>query len=70
MHNNLHLKNQLDFQINNSTEHAILWFMGNIAQNFDDSKFTLGVFIDLLKVLDTVNRQILLKKGKRYGFNE
>ena len=63
-------ENQFGFLINNSTEHVILQFTRDIAQNVDNGKFTLGVFIDLLKAFDTVDHQILLKKLKRYGVNE
>ena len=69
MNNNLLHENQFGFQINNSTEHAILQFTRDIVQNFDNGKFTLGVFIDLSKAFDTVNHQILLKKLK-HGVNE
>ena len=55
MNNNLLHENQFGFQINNSTEHAILQFTRDIAQNFDNGKFTLGVFIDLSKDFDTVD---------------
>ena len=70
MINNLLHENQFGFQINNSTEHAILQFPRHIAQNFDNGKFTLGILIDLLKAFDTVDHQILLKKLKHYGVNE
>ena len=70
MNNNLLHEIQFGFQINNSTEHAILQFTRDIAQNFDNGKFTLGVFIDLSKAFDTVDHQILLKKLKHYGVNE
>ena len=36
MNNNLLHKNQFGFQINNSTDHAILQFTRDIAQNFDN----------------------------------
>ena len=61
MNNNLLHKNQLGFQINNLSEHAILQFTRDIAQNFDNDKFTLGVFIDPSKTFHTVDHQILFK---------
>ena len=70
INNNLLHENQFDFRINNSTEHSILPFTWDIAQNFDNSKFTLGVFIDLSTAFDTVDHKILLKKLKPYGVNE
>ena len=62
--NNFLHKKLFGFQINNSTEHAILQFTRDIAQNFDNGKFTLGVFIVFSKAFDTVDRQILLNKLK------
>ena len=35
----------------------------------DDGKYTAMVFIDLKKVFDTVNHQILLAKLKKYGID-
>ena len=70
MSNNLFHKNQYGFQINNSTEHAKSQFTRDIAQNFDNGKLALGVLIDLSKVFETLDDQILLEKKKHYWDNE
>ena len=69
MDNNLLYGNQFGFQINNSIEYAILQFTQDIAQNFDDGKFTLGVFIDLSMAFETDDHQILLKMLIHYKVN-
>ena len=68
MNSNLFHENQFGFQTNNSTEHAILQFTRNFAQNFDNGKFISGAFNDLLKAFDTVHHQ--LKCLKYYTVNE
>ena len=58
---------QLGFQASHSTEHAILLLVNQLYQSFDESKSTLGIFIDLSKAFDTVDHKTLTKKVKLYG---
>ena len=57
------------FQRNNSTEHVILQLTRDITGSFEKGKYTLGVFIDHSKALDTVDHQILIKKLQYYGID-
>ena len=60
---------QFSFQITSSTEHAVLESVHNFTKSFEKNKYVLGVFIDLKKVFDTVNHEIVLHKLKLYGIN-
>ena len=57
---------QFGFQAGHSTNHAIVQLLGQIYDNFEDNKYTLGVFIDLSKTFDTVDHKILLSKLEIY----
>ena len=39
-----------------------MWITENIQSQLDQNKFCAGVFVDLKKVFDTVDHEILLKK--------
>ena len=58
---------QFGFQINNSTHREILNLTDDILTSFEKGQFTLGVFIDLSKAIDTVNHSILLHKFELHG---
>ena len=60
---------QLEFQINTSTEHAVLELVPNTTKSFEKREYVSGVFIDLKKAFYTVNHKILLHKLKLYGIN-
>ena len=45
----------------------ILQLVDQIPSNFEQNNFTLGVFIDLPKVFDTVDHNILFKKLEKNG---
>ena len=63
--NNLLFDKQFGFQLNNSTEHAILQLVNDIS--FERGEYTLGIFIDLFKAFDTANLEILISKLEYYG---
>ena len=68
--NSILYKKQFGSQTFHSTEHAILLLANQLYQSFDESKFTLGIFVDLSKVLDTVDHKILTTKLELYGIKD
>ena len=67
--NKLLFPKQFGFQINTSTEHAILELIPNTTKSFEKNEHVSGVFIDLKKAFYTVNHKTLLHKLKLYVIN-
>ena len=68
--NSIFYEKQFVFQTSHSTEHAILLLVllaNELYHSFDESKFMLGVFIDLRKAFDTVHHKILTKNLSYMG---
>ena len=65
---NILYSSQYGFRSRHSTQHATLEILNDILSNFDKGQFTFCLFIDLKKVFDTVNYDILLSKLEHYGF--
>ena len=61
--NSILYEKQFSFQTSHSTEHAILLLVNQLYQSFDEIKFTLGIFIALRKVFDTMEHKFLTKKA-------
>ena len=58
---------QFGFRAKHSTSHALTHLVNKIATDIDQSKISIGVFLDLSKAFDTLNRDILFSKLENYG---
>ena len=65
--NNLLSDNQFGFRKKLSTEMAIITAIDFITEAIDKKEHVIGLFLDLRKAFDTVNKEILIQKLERYG---
>ena len=61
------LMTKFGFRKGQSTSMAPIHLRTKIAKSIDQNKFSIGVFLDLAKVFDTVNHVIFLRKLDYYG---
>ena len=54
------MKNNLDFEKNNSTSHAINYSVKYVTDNIAQKKHIIGIFLDLSKAFDTICHSKLL----------
>ena len=67
---NILFARQFGFRKRHSTSDAIITFLGDILQAFDNDSMVLSLFIDLKKAFDTVSHTVILKKLSLYGIRE
>ena len=58
---------QYGFRSSMSTTEALLDLVKEITKSLEQNKYTVGVFIDLKKAIDTVDHDILCTKLHFYG---
>ena len=58
---------QFGFRNKHSTNHALISLTEMIRSSLDNDQLACGVFIDLQKAFDTVDKKILLSKMSHYG---
>jgi hypothetical protein len=67
--NNILLTEQFGFRKKLSTEMATYTLLNNILSSLDKKHYIGGLFCDLQKAFDCVNRNILLAKMEFYGIS-
>ena len=65
--NNFLYRKQFGFREKHSTEHAIMQLTDQINCSFEKNLYTLGIFIDFSKAVDTVDHKMLITKLENYG---
>ena len=72
MYNFLNETNQLfisqyGFRAKHACDHAISELLGEIVKNHQLGKYTVGIFLDLSKVFDTLEHSVVFAKLEKYG---
>ena len=65
--NQILYKYQFEFRKSHSTNHAIISLVKKVNNAMDSGKISIGVFLDLIKALGSVDHCILLDKLYKYG---
>ena len=66
---NIFYKYQFGFRKNHATANALTEVIDYIYKSLDEGNYVFGIYIDLKKAFDTVQRKILLHKLQHYGIH-
>ena len=64
---NILYQNQFGFRQQHSSHHALITLVDKITKSLDHGDIVIGIFLDLKKVFDIVDHNILIKKLYYYG---
>ena len=64
---NILYEKQFGFRKSHSTSHAINYSVKYLADNLEQKKHVIGIFLDLSKAFDTIFHSKLLVKLQNYG---
>ena len=64
---NILYEGQYGFRKNRSSLDAILDLTGNILDGFNKGMYTVGLFLDMSKAIDSIKHETLFKKMEMYG---
>ena len=67
---NILYSKQFGFKNSHSTDHVVVQLVDQITESSENSKYTIGAFIDLWKAFGTEDHSIFLKKLKLYGITD
>ena len=56
-----YINKQYGFRTNHSTYMAVIDFIKDVSEAFDEGMNTIGIFMDLSKAFDTIDHDILLR---------
>jgi len=65
--NDILSNNQFGFRKSRSTSDAVIEWLNNVYESFDNRNILVSIFIDLSKAFDTVNHRILMNKLDNIG---
>ena len=65
--NNVLTKQRYGFHEKHSTSMALLKLVDQMTDELDNKQFSIGIFIDLSKAVDTIDHNILIRELHCYG---